>query len=76
MKGFVGFAHEGSLRFVVQSGKEANNDGACRIPGGRSFGRRCVPRRGDVSGRYGSGASDVREQYHPLYYSAFVADPD
>lgn len=76
MEGLVGFAHEGSLRFAVRTGKEPNTTAHAAF---QAEDRPTVDRfhaAATAAGGIDQGAPGVRERYHPSYYAAFVADPD
>jgi catechol 2,3-dioxygenase-like lactoylglutathione lyase family enzyme len=64
MEGFIGFAYECSLQFVVRSGRE--HERARRVPGTGSFCGRCVPRCGDVRRRHGRRSSGRARALPPL----------
>jgi catechol 2,3-dioxygenase-like lactoylglutathione lyase family enzyme len=75
-EGLVGFAHSGSLEFVLRSGAEPTTTAHVAF---RADNRSAVDdfhAAAMSAGGADQGAPGVREHYHPSYYAAFVTDPD
>ena len=72
----VGFAHEGSLQFVVRSGNEANTSAHVAFQAEDRSAVDAFHAAATSAGGKEAGAPGVREHYHPSYYAAFVSDPD
>jgi catechol 2,3-dioxygenase-like lactoylglutathione lyase family enzyme len=76
MEGFVGFAHEGSLRLALRTGKEASTTGHVAFQADDRPTVDAFHAAATSAGGTDEGAPGVRENYHASYYAAFVADPD
>jgi catechol 2,3-dioxygenase-like lactoylglutathione lyase family enzyme len=75
-EGLLGFAHGGSLVFVLRSGAEPTRTAHVAF---RADNRSAVDdfhAAAMAAGGTDQGAPGVREHYHPSYYAAFVTDPD
>jgi catechol 2,3-dioxygenase-like lactoylglutathione lyase family enzyme len=76
MEGFIGFASEGSLQFVVCSGHEPNTSAHVAFQAQDRSAVDAFHAEAMSGGGTDAGAPGVREHYHPSYYAAFVSDPD
>jgi catechol 2,3-dioxygenase-like lactoylglutathione lyase family enzyme len=74
MEGFVGFAHEGSLRLVLRTGKEASTTGHVAFQADERPTVDGFHAAATSAGGTDEGAPGVREHYHASYYAAFVAE--
>jgi catechol 2,3-dioxygenase-like lactoylglutathione lyase family enzyme len=75
-EGFIGFAYEDSLQFVVRSGHEPNRSTHVAFQAQDRSAVDAFHAAATSGGGTDAGAPGVREHYHPSYYAAFVSDPD
>ena len=75
-EGLIGFGHQGSLQFVVRSGKEAVTGAHVAFQADDRSAVDAFHAAATSAGGTDAGGPGVREHYHPSYYAAFAADPD